>query len=185
MAPRTWWPRTRLGTRAALTAPGTRPSGAGGPLALRAARLGRDVYPFAGQPALAGHAPHELVGEAVGRPLGVRPQHVVPHLVVDGVDPSPFGVVLPAALPVLRVDQVDLAVLVGAARRLAPVEVLEPIDPGAGEAVEARQGPHRPAEGAGAVLPEEDREQPVDRAPLAKVRDDHAHGLYGSPGLLL
>ena len=75
------------------------------------------------------HAAHEAISEPVRLPLGVGPQHVMAELVVDGVDPLPLGVVLAAALPVLRVDEVDRPVLVRPTGRLPPVEVLVPGQP--------------------------------------------------------
>src|SRR5262249_43382996 len=90
------------------------------PAAIAAAfrRLGECGLPAA---ALAVHAAYHAIGERIRLAFGVGPEDVVRHLVVDGVDPAPLGVVLATALPVLRVHEMDLAVLVCAAAALPPI----------------------------------------------------------------
>src|SRR5207244_3238755 len=82
----------------------------GRPLAACPAGGRPDQARAAAAPLLRRDAAHEAVGEAVRFALCVGPQHVVAELVVDGMDPLPFRVVLPPPLPALGVDQVDVAV---------------------------------------------------------------------------
>src|SRR5437867_5715573 len=149
-------------------------------LAARPAGGRADQARAAAAPPLRGDAAHEAVGEAVRFTLRVGPQHVVAELVVDGVDPLPLRVVLPPALPALGMDQVNVAVLVGPPGGLAPVEVFEPAYARAREVVEAAEEPDRPPEVELPVLPEEAREQAVDRPALANSREHHAHGVWAS-----
>src|SRR2546427_11171104 len=115
------------------------------PLPPRPAREHRAVGAV-GAPAVGRDAPDEAIGEVVGLTLRVGPEHVVAHLVVDGVDPLPLRVVLAAVLPVLGVDEVDGPVLVGAAGGPPPVEVLEPGDPGRPEPGAAGDPTEAPAD---------------------------------------
>src|SRR5882724_2682939 len=64
---------------------------------------------------------HHPVREGIRLALGVGPEDVMAELVIDGVDPAPLRVVLPAALPVLRVHEMDDSVLVRPAAALPPV----------------------------------------------------------------
>src|SRR5688572_22897660 len=112
------------------------------------------------------HPAHEAIGEAVGLPLRVGPEHVVPHLVVDGLDPLPLRVVLAAALPALRMHEVDLAVLVGAPDALAPVEPLVPVDPWHRQVVEAAHRRDGAPERRFPMRAEERGEHAVHRAAL-------------------
>lgn len=70
---------------------------------------------------------HHAVGERVGFVLGIHPKDVVTHFVIDHIDPLPLGVVLAPLLPVLGMDKVDLAILVGFTSGFAPVKVLVPL----------------------------------------------------------
>src|SRR5262245_1449608 len=117
----------------------------------------------------------EATGEGVGLSLGVGPEHVVPELVVDGLDPLPLGVVLASLLPVLRVYEMDLAVLVAAAGGAAPVEILEPLHPGTAQVVEAAQRADRAPEFVLAMIAEEGGQLAVDRAACPRAGKDHAH----------
>src|SRR5215813_6246979 len=120
--------------------------------------------------------PDEAVGEGVGLALGVGPQHVVPELVVDGLDPLALGVVFPASLPVLRMDQVDLAVLVAAAADPSPVEILEPFHRWRPQVVETTERLDRAPEVELAVGAKESRELAVYGATFPHARKNHAHG---------
>src|SRR5262245_63340836 len=68
-------------------------------------------------------------GERISLAFGIGPENVVPHLVVHHVHPLTLGVVLAAFLPVLRVNEMDLAVLVRATGGPSPVEVFVPLNP--------------------------------------------------------
>src|SRR5262245_45992432 len=109
-------------------------------------------------------ATDEARGEGVGLSLGVGPEHVVPELVVDGLDPLPLGVVLAPLLPVLRVHEMDLAVLVAAAGGAAPVEVLEPLNPGTAQVIEAAERADRAPELVLAMIAKKGGQLAVDRA---------------------
>jgi hypothetical protein len=92
-----------------------------------------------------------MVGESIGLALGVSPVNVVTHLVVHHAYPLPFRVILAAPLPILRVDEVDGAVLVGLSCCSAPVEILVPLDPRTLQAVEFTHQRHPPPELQGFV----------------------------------
>src|ERR1043166_8806772 len=154
-----------------------------GPFAARPARE-QGAVGTVRTPAVGRDTPHEAIGEVVGLTLRVGPEHVVTHLVVDGVDPLALGVVFPAVLPVLGVDQVDGPVFVGPAGRPPPVEVLEPGDPGWSEAIEPGNPADGPAEVTEPVFPEEAGEEAVDRPPVPAGGKDHSHGRSPSPSLL-
>src|SRR5262249_11441611 len=119
--------------------------------------------------------PDEAVGEGVGLALGVGPQHVVPELVVDGLDPLALGVVFPASLPVLRMDQVDLAVLVAAAADPSPVEILEPFHLRWPQVVETAERLDRAPELELAMGAKEAGELSVYGAAFPYARNNHAH----------
>src|SRR5215475_8678878 len=121
--------------------------------------------------------PDEAVGEGVGLALGVGPQHVVAELVVDGLDPLALGVVFPALLPVLRMDQVDLAVLVAAAADPSPVEILEPFHLRWPQVVETAERLHRAPELELAVGAKEAGELSVYDAAFPYARKNHAHSM--------
>src|SRR5262249_53003339 len=154
---------------------------AGRPLSPGAAHRHLDGTQLARGTAVRRHPAHEAIDEAVRLALRVGPQHVVAELVVDGVDPLPLGVVLAPALPVLRMDEMDRAVLVGSTGGLPPVDVLEPGHPRAGQLVEARQEGDRPTEVELAVLPEEGRQLAIDHSALANPRKQHPHDDLGPP----
>src|ERR1051325_8469457 len=94
--------------------------------------------------------------EVIGLGLGVGPEDVVAELVINRVDPLALGLVLPAALPVFRMDEVDLAVLVGFSSGLAPIDVLVPFDFREPEVVIAAERGDRPGKVRGSVLLKEE-----------------------------
>src|SRR5262245_20592180 len=120
--------------------------------------------------------PDEAVGEGVGLALRVGPKHVVPELVVNGLDPLSLGVVFPAPLPVLRMDQVDPAVLVAAAADASPVQILEPFHLRGSQVVETAERLNRAPELELAVDAKEARELAVYGAAFSNARKNHAHG---------
>src|SRR5262249_48078779 len=85
-------------------------------------------------------------------------------------------VVLPAPLPVLRVDEVDPPVLVRPTGGLPPIEVLEPGDRRPWQLVEPAQERDGAMEVELPVLPAEGRQLPIDLSTLANPRKRHPHG---------
>jgi hypothetical protein len=78
-----------------------------------------------------------LERELVSLRLGIGPKHVMTHFVINGVNPATLAVVFSAALPTLRMDKVDLSVLVSLSRSFTPVEILKPLYLGMLEVVKA------------------------------------------------
>ena len=66
-------------------------------------------------------------GEHVGLRFRIGPKNIMAHLVINGVDPTSFGVILSSVLPIFRMDQLDLAVFIGLAGGLSPVQILKPL----------------------------------------------------------
>jgi hypothetical protein len=73
------------------------------------------------------------------------------------------------------VHEEQRAVLAAAAGRLAPVEVLEPLDAGCGEPIEAAQPSDGAAELGFAVRLEEPTQPAIDRAPIPDPWKHHPH----------
>src|SRR5579872_5247166 len=98
------------------------------------------------------------------------------HLVIDHRDPHPLLVVYAAVLPVLRVDQMDAAILEGFARGLAPVEVFEPFDRRAFDVVVAAEVGNGAPKRTGAMQAEKEHEIAVNLPTIDDWRNDHSHG---------
>jgi hypothetical protein len=56
---------------------------------------------------------------------------------VDGIDPAALAIVFPAALPTLRMDEIDLTVFVSLSCSFTPIEILKPLYLGMLEMVKA------------------------------------------------
>src|SRR5262249_31057393 len=85
------------------------------------------------------------------------------------------GVVFPSTLPILRMDQVDMAILVGFSCRFSPVQVFIPFDTGSFELVEFTQQRHRATEVQYAIVTEKTRKMRVYDSTFLHGRKDHAH----------
>src|SRR5262249_51750290 len=70
-------------------------------------------------------SPHHPKGELVGLLFGISPKHIMAHLVVDHIDPTPFRVIFSTLLPVFRMDQIDLSIFISFAGGFAPFNILE------------------------------------------------------------
>jgi hypothetical protein len=86
------------------------------------------------------------MGERFRLRFGIAPEKIVGQLVIDHLDPHPLALVDAPALPVLRMDQVDTAILEGLAGRLAPIDILVPLDSRALEPKESTKLGDRPPE---------------------------------------
>src|SRR5271169_5756430 len=97
------------------------------------------------------------------------------HLVVNRLNPHPLAVVNPPPLPVLRMHQVDLAVLVSLAGGLSPIDVLVPFNLRSAHVVKAAEVGNRPVERAGAMVAKKPFQISVDSPAVRRRRDDHSH----------
>jgi hypothetical protein len=71
---------------------------------------------------------HHFIGKSVRFPLCVCPINIVPKFVIHDVNPLPLRVVFPATLPILGMNQVNMAVLVGFASRFPPIQIFIPFN---------------------------------------------------------
>ena len=74
--------------------------------------------------------PNDSKGKVVRLGFRVGPKNIMTQLMIDRVDPLALGFVFSPSLPIFRVDQINLAIFIGLARGLAPVDVLIPFDLG-------------------------------------------------------
>jgi len=86
---------------------------------------------------------HHARGKHVRLVLRVCPKYVVTDLVINHVNPTSLGVVLPAPFPILWMDQINLAVLVGLTGGLAPIDILKPLYFGILEVIKPAQSGDR------------------------------------------
>src|SRR4026208_1906728 len=82
---------------------------------------------------------HHSRGEHIGLIFRIRPKHIMPHLMINGADPASFRVILSASLPILRVDEINLAVFVGLSGSSTPIDILEPLNFGISKMIETAE----------------------------------------------
>src|SRR5215469_8301918 len=117
------------------------------------------------------HPAHEQVGFR----FGVGPEQVMGHFVINHLYPHPFGIVDAAALPIFGMYQMDTAIVVSLAGRLAPIEIFKPGDtrpPHIVEPAKTRDGPieHRLAMGVKEV-----GQFAIDHAAMCDRGQNHSH----------
>jgi len=96
-------------------------------------------------------------------------------LVIDHLNPHPLGIVHPPALPVLRMYQVDAAVLEGFSGGLAPIDIFIPTDSWSSQMIIAAKIRDGAAKVDRAVVAEEGNQVLVHFAASVDWWKEHSH----------
>jgi hypothetical protein len=116
-----------------------------------------------------------MMGKGIRLPFRIDPVNVVTHFMIHHINPLPFRFILPAFFPVFWVDEMDCPIFVRFAGRLAPIEILVPLDARTPQAIEPTHQRYRPVKGRELVVGKKTRQMLVNLTPMMERRKDHAH----------
>src|ERR1700678_2614301 len=106
------------------------------------------------------------MGKRFGLALGIGPEQVMGEFVIDRLHPHTFTFVNPATFPVLRMNEVNAAILERASGRFTPIDIFVPFDTRLAQMIKSAELRNRAAESSGAALMEKLDEIAINLAAL-------------------